>query len=286
MVISTILLIGFIPQARSLCCIHIGEGDAALVTTPSGKSLLIDGGGFLIPGPAAEREGRFDVGAEVVVPYLKRLGLRKIDAVLLSHPHPDHFGGLKAVFENFPVGEFWWSGDRFPDESFDRLIEGIESKKVAMKILKEDDRFGWDEGEVAVYYPDRIDSARKINDNSIVVRLDLGGKGILFPGDVEKIGERFLQETESQPVAILKIPHHGSRSSSSVPFIDWARPQFAVASLGDGNMFGFPHAGILERYELRGTQVYRTDRDGAVTFTWSRGFPRRPIVVLTTASGK
>lgn len=262
--------------------LDVGEGDAALVTTPAGKSLLVDGGGFLVPEKREKREGRFDVGTEVVVPYLKRLGIRRIDTVLLSHPHPDHYGGLIAVLDAFEVGEFWWNGESFPDESFDRLLDRIRSKEVPLRILRDGDLLPWDEGTVEVLYPDRIDRTRKINDNSLVVLLDLAGVGILFSGDIEKEGEKYLQERQAPAIAILKIPHHGSRTSSSVPFIDWARPRFAIASLGEKNMFGFPHEGVLEKYERRGVDLYRTDRDGAVIFAWPRDSSGHSISIQTT----
>src|SRR5262249_38894464 len=159
-----LVFLAFIPWRHTdleVIFLDVGQGDAALVLTPSGKSLLVDGGGFLIPGEQ-DREDRFDVGREVVVPYLKRRGLNKIDAVLLSHPHPDHFGGLKAVFEAFDVGEFWWSGQRFPDESFDELLEAVQDHSVATKILKAGDAFAWADCDVKVLYPERIDPARNI----------------------------------------------------------------------------------------------------------------------------
>ena len=272
----------FLPRDLEITFLDVGQGDSALVRTHEGKTLLVDGGGFLIPGKG---KPDFDVGEEVVVPFLKRSGVDHLDAVLLSHPHPDHYGGLEAVFRGMPVGEFWWNGQKFPDATFDALLAVVEEKGLPMKILKEGNTFDWNGLGVEVFYPDRINPARNINDNSLVVRLTSGAVKILFTGDIEKEGEKRLSERLIQ-ADILKIPHHASRTSSSIPFMDTVRPSFAVASLGEKNMFGFPHPDILERYERRGTRVFRTDRDGAVTLRVPRDFPRRPISSRTVFSPK
>lgn len=265
--------------------LDVGQGDSALVLTPSGKTLLVDGGGFLIPGQDT-RQSRFEVGRDVIVPYLKRRGIEGIDAVLLSHPHPDHFGGLKGVLDAFPVGEFWWNGQRFPDASFDQLLETVRSKSVRFKILKDGDVFDWAECGIEVLYPGRVDPGRNINDNSLVVRLRFGESSVLFTGDIEKEGERALADLRDIRADVLKIPHHASRTSSSVPFIDSVKPSVAVASLGEDNLFGFPHEGILEKYRRRGVAVYQTGLDGAVTVRLSPASPKKSPAIRTFSSGR
>lgn len=267
-------------QDLQVTFLDVGQGDSALIQTPTGKTLLIDGGGFLIPG----QKNAFDVGAEVVVPYLKRMGIKKIDRILLSHPHPDHFGGLRAVVDAFPVGEFWSNGQTFPDESFENLQQKIAAHSFPQRILKEGDQWEWEGLGFQVFYPDHIDLSRNINDNSLVVRITFGQASLLFPGDIEKKGERFLSDRPGLQSTILKIPHHGSKTSSSVPFIDTISPQIAVASLGEGNNFGFPSEGVLEKYQRRGVQVFRTDQNGAVTLTVPRAFPKKSISIHTLFS--
>jgi competence protein ComEC len=279
-----------IPRSEvELVFLDVGQGDATLVLTPEGRSLLVDGGGFLIPGRERRREG-FDVGREVIVPYLKRRGIERLDAVLLSHPHPDHFGGLRGVFEALPVGEFWWSGQTFPDESFEALLEAVRRGGAVPRVLRAPQSFSWSTGTVDVLYPDRIHRARSINDNSLVVRLNFGGESVLFAGDIEDLGEEALADRVDVRATVLKIPHHASRTSSSVPFIDSVNPVIAVASLGEDNLFGFPHEGVLEKYGRRGVRIFRTDRDGAVTVRLfprpSPGSPRRPPSIRTFSSGE
>lgn len=262
--------------------LDVGQGDAALVLSPDGHSLLVDGGGFLIP--SEKRRGNdFNVGERVVVPFLKWRGVKKIDAILLSHPHPDHYGGLAAVLSHFPVGEFWWNGQNFPDATFDRLLSKLREDGIPMKVFHQDDRFEWHGLTVQVLYPHVIDPYRSINDNSLIVKMISGNMAVLFSGDVEKEGERSLAESGLLKANILKIPHHASRTSSSIPFIDGvfrgASFPMAVASLGEGNMFGFPHEGILEKYERRDVQVFRTDRNGAVIFQVPPDFPKTPVSI-------
>jgi competence protein ComEC len=273
--------LNFLERDLEVTFLDVGQGDAALVLTPERKTLLVDGGGFLIPG----KPPSFDIGSEVLVPYLKRRGIRRIDAILLSHPHPDHYGGLQAVVENFPIGEFWWNGGTFPDETFDHLLQTVAGKEIPARILREGDRFEWEGLSLEVLYPPGINPKRSINDNSLVVRLSFGEARFLFPGDIEKEGERALEDLRIE-AEVVKIPHHASRTSSSVPFIDGVRPRYAIASLGEDNFFGFPHPGVLEKYERRGVKVCRTDRDGAVTIVVSPEFPRRPIAIRTFSSGE
>jgi competence protein ComEC len=153
-------------------------------------------------------------------------------------------------------------------------------------MLRSGEDFAWGGGRVEVFYPDRVSRGRSINDNSLVVRLSFGEADVLFAGDIEKEGEMALADRFPIESTLLKIPHHASRTSSSVPFIDSVRPAVAVASLGEDNLFGFPHAGVLEKYERRGVRVHRTDRDGAVTVRLSPGLPRKSPAIRTFFSGE
>lgn len=269
LLLSLLLCLGFIPIPKILSrqlevtFIDVGQGDAALLQTPQGKTILIDGGGFLIPG----RPVLFDVGTEVVVPYLKQRGIRKLDLVILSHPHPDHYGGLKAVTASFPIGEFWWNGQRFPDQTFDRLMETLNDKGIPLRQVSAPLKTSIDSVLLEVLHPEKLLYKGGINNNCLVLRVVHGKTSFLFAGDIEREAE---EELVSLPrnlrSTVLKIPHHGSRTSSSVPLIDKISPQYAIVSLQERNMFHFPHEGVLEKYKRRGIQVLRTDLNGAITF--------------------
>ncbi len=283
---SAVLLMIFLgghhfPNELQVTFIDVGQGDSTLVQTPQGKSLLIDGGGFLIPG---QKANAFDVGKEVVVPLLHHRGVRRLDAILLSHPHPDHYGGLAAVIREFDVGEFWWNGQEFPDESFQKLLSLLQAKRIPIKLLLASQKFTWNDLQMEVLYPEKVISYRNINDNSLVLRMTYGAARFLFPGDIEKIGEETLSDKVDIQATVLKIPHHASRTSSSIPFIDSVQPLYAVASFAEGNFFGFPHPDILERYERRGVRVFRTDKYGAVTFQVPSTFPKPDISIEATSS--
>ena len=209
---------------------------------------------------------------------LKRKGVEKIDLMILSHPHPDHYGGLQAIADALPVDEFWWNGQSFPDATFDTLMNRLHGAKLREIRAPFSQKFG--AVRLDLLYPETITPALGINDNCLVMKLIYGDASFLFAGDIEEYAEQVIASSPGDLRAdVLKIPHHGSRTSSSVPFIDAVAPRYAVVSLADGNMFHFPHEGVLEKYERRGIQVFRTDRHGAVTFTTNgRTLQVRPFV--------
>ncbi len=236
-----------------LTFISVGQGDAALVEFPYGKRMLIDGGGFYGTD--------FDVGERVLAPFLRQKGIGRIDYVVLSHPQIDHAGGLRFVVENFGVEEFWWNGDgglRELSASLERrgvptLIKDASTPPVVINGVR-----------VEFLYPDK-DTLLDGNNRSLVLRLGFKGVTFLFTGDLEEEAEHLLlSRRPGLRSTVLKVPHHGSRSSSMEKFIDTVRPGAAVVSAGYRNPFGFPHKEVVERYTQAGVALFRTDRDGAV----------------------
>jgi competence protein ComEC len=253
------------PRRRGLevTFLDVGQGDCTLIRTPAGETILIDGGGFLIPG----KPPPFDVGEKVVVPYLKREGVRKIDLMILSHPHPDHYGGLRAVAESFPVNAFWWNGQNFPDPTFDRLLTLLQEKGTRRHLVLAPFSNQIGGVKLEIVYPNEINPKRGINDNCLVLQMTYGKTSFLFTGDIERKAEEVIVDLpQALQANVLKIPHHGSKTSSSVPFIEKVSPQYAVVSLDENNWFNLPHPGTLEKYQRRGITLFRTDRHGAVTF--------------------
>ena len=235
------------------------QGDATLVQLPGGAAVLVDGGGDL-RGLAPPR---LDVGSRIVIPALAELGVTRLDAVVLTHPHPDHAGGLFAVLDQLPVGEVWLTGESGPGRIGDLLraraqargipvrepVPGaVEMAGVRIEVL----RSGWN-------------AARSTNDNSLVLRLVHGDVAVLLAGDVEALAEAELAQSGRELRSeLLKAGHHGSRTSSTDAFLRGVQPRYVVFSVGAHNPFGFPHAEVTARAQGLGASTWRTDR-GAVT---------------------
>lgn len=248
----------------AVAVLDVGQGDAILLRGPSGQTVLIDGGG--------EVEGRvtgYDVGARRVVPALRALGVRRVDVVILSHPHEDHVGGLVAVLQNFRVGLVLDSGLAHPAPSYARLRELVAERRIPHRPARRGMRVDLGDGvTAAVLLPEEpliIGSGSDPNLNSVVVRVTYHRVGALFAGDMEALNEsQLLAWGDEIRSAVLKVAHHGSRTSTTDAFVEAVRPLVAVISVGAMNPFGHPHRRTLDVLEEWGAAVYRTDRDGAV----------------------
>ncbi|HVR63337.1 MAG TPA: DNA internalization-related competence protein ComEC/Rec2, partial [Polyangia bacterium] len=245
--------------------LDVGQGDAAVVEVPGGRTMIIDGGGTY--------DGAFDPGQRVVEPYLRRRGITAVDLVALSHPHPDHLGGLPWILRRFPVRALWTSGDDGKNPAYQRLLAIARARQIALDAPARaalgpavvEPLGPWLDGRIAA------PPGMSVNDASLVLRIDFAGRSLLFPGDLEAAGEGELvgQATAGQSVRadVLKVPHHGSRTSSSDELLDAVAPSLAVASLGWQNRFRFPAPEVVARYAGRRIRWLRTDRAGAVTVT-------------------
>jgi competence protein ComEC len=248
--------------------LDIGQGDAAVIEAPGARVMLIDGGGV--------RDGLFDPGARIVEPFLRARGIDRIDIVALSHPHPDHLNGLFRVIERFDVGAFWSSGDDGHNPEYRRLVATARGRGIAIPQVVETALGGATVVPLGPFESDGPGADERIgappglsvNDASLVLRLGFAGRGVLFAGDLEADGEGELagRRDVGQVVAsdVLKVPHHGSRTSSSPELVAAVAPALAVISLGWRNQFHFPAPEVVARYDARGTRVLRTDRDGAI----------------------
>ena len=251
--------------------LDVGQGSAALLELPGGYTALIDGGGF-------SDNSVFDIGARVIAPFLWRNKIQTIDTLILSHPSSDHLNGLIFIARHFNVQTIWTNGESKTTLGYKRLREIVAGKHLNRPAFKQMPRKQLINGvEFLFLYPpaDFLDKKkngqkwRNANNNSLVIKVSFGGVSFLFPGDIMAVAEKELVRLAGADLAcdVLLVPHHGSRSSSSRPFLLKVKPDVAVISAGWKNRFRFPHATVLEAYQKRGCRILRTDRNGAVILT-------------------
>ncbi|HZT76002.1 MAG TPA: DNA internalization-related competence protein ComEC/Rec2 [Vicinamibacterales bacterium] len=241
--------------------IDVGQGDSAFVRFPRGRTLLVDAGGLSF-------SSAFDVGDRVVAPVLRGAGAYRLDVVALTHGDPDHIGGAASIVREFRPGEVW-EGIPVPrSEPLARLRAIAQRGGARWANVYAGDRVSIDGVEVAARSPHPAEWERQKvrNDDSLVLELRWRGVSILLTGDAGKAVEPDVAAAlPPAALRLVKVPHHGSVTSSSEAFVDAVRPQIAVVSVGRDNRFGHPVPAVLERYRARGAEIFRTDQDGAVT---------------------
>jgi competence protein ComEC len=241
-----------------LVVIDVGQGDGMLLLSPSGRSLLVDAGG--------SRDGRFDPGERCVAPELWHRGVHRVDALVVSHPHPDHVGGARFLLHAFRVAEIWEGPAPLRDLAWRSGRSGSDEARASRVTVAEGMEREWDGVRIAVRGPRRPvrPPVAVRNEDSVVLDVGLGEVHLLLPGDV--LGEA-ADALSLPPAFVVKVPHHGSRASSSPAFVSRVAPRLAVISVGARNPFGHPHPEVVERYRKAGALVLRTDRDGTVEVT-------------------
>jgi competence protein ComEC len=246
-----------------------GQGDALFVVLPDKTTMLVDASGSRnrSTSEGAFQGRRWDPGEDIVSPYLWRRGIKKIDMVVLSHPHEDHLGGLPAVVRNFRIGEFW-HGPNSAEPAFLGLLEMVREKKILERTLGAGDELERGGASLRTLWPVRLRRPPDLpsNDDSLVLRLSYHGASLLLPGDISKNVERELaasgEPLESQ---VLKVAHHGSNSSTTAEFLARVNPRLAIITGGSGGFGNLPSPETLTRLRDRGIQVFRPALDGATT---------------------
>jgi len=242
--------------------LDVGQGDAVALRSPAGRWILIDGGG----GP---RGPQGDAGRRVVVPFLRRHGAAQVAAVVATHAHADHFGGLPAVLEAFDPAFVLEPGQPVPDAGYLGFLGAVESDGAEWRPARRGDRLELDGVTVEVLSPDSAWAAGQvdINEQSVVLLVTYGTTRLLLTGDAGLPTEAHLAGRVGR-VTLLKIGHHGSRSATSDRWLDELQPAEAVISVGTRNRYGHPAPEVLDRLRAHGITVLRTDQRGTITFTF------------------
>ncbi len=235
----------------------VGQGDSALILFPRGGNILIDGG----------ERGQ---GKRVILPYLRKKGIRRLDTVILTHAHSDHVGGLIEILRNLQVGLVIDSGYPHTTDLYIEFLELVEEKNIPYRMVHRGQELtGYTDAEIKFLNPPHPfyeGRGSDINNSSVVVKLAYGEVQFLFCADIEEEIEKSLLNFYGSVLksSVLKVPHHGSKTSSSWEFIKEVNPEVAIISAGRGNRFGHPDSMTLMKYKRVGSEIYRTDVNGAI----------------------
>jgi competence protein ComEC len=258
--------------ATSVSILDVGHGSSILLQLPHNKNILIDGG-----GAGSEH---FNIGERVIGPFLWKKQLSHLDAVVVSHPHSDHYNGLEFILKHFHPGTLWVNGMTGNDPEYQQLLNLANKLDIAIKIPATDEMI-FQNGNTRLkcvnngfrtgYFSDKKKPSQtprfNTNDMSLVLRLETAGNSFLFPADISAtMANTLVSERKNLQANILVAPHHGSRSSMSQGFIETVAPQYIAISAGRNNPFNFPDKSFFD-LQKNGIQVLTTGRDGTLTFT-------------------
>lgn len=249
-----------------ISAIDVGQGDSIFVVSPDGHTMLVDAGG---PTGGSTHQGNFDIGEDVVSPYLWSRHVHRLDVVALTHAHSDHMGGMPAVLRNFRPRELW-VGHNPPIPAYQALLREAASLGIRVRSFSSGDTmpFGTATARILSPAPRYQPGDSPTNDDSLVLHLSYAGHSALLEGDAEASSEAAMLSLPPGDIAsdLLKVGHHGSKTSTIPPFLARVAPHLAVISVGPFNSYHHPPWETLEKLENEGARTWRTDMLGISTF--------------------
>ena len=254
-----------IPKNLKINFIDVRQGDSTFIITPKNKTILIDGGGIV--------NSEFDVGKSILLPYLLNRGYNRIDYIIISHFDFDHVGGLFTIMEELKVGTVIISMQGEESENYKKFKEVVKEKKINVVIVGKGDRVKIENDlYFDILWPnnENIIQENILNNNSMVCKLYYKNFSMLFTGDIEEIAEKEILKEYNNNLQIfnstvLKVGHHGSKTSSMQGFIEAVKPKIALIGVGKNNKFGHPNEEVLQRLQEIGVKIFRTDDYGEIS---------------------
>lgn len=247
-----------IPKGLDVTFLDVGQGDSTYVETPHRSKILIDGGGSM----SFNGEASFDVGQNILLPYLYYKNADSLDAIFISHTDYDHIGGILTILGNINVKKIFIGKQVQNDKNYEELLKLVHSRGIPLIELSKDDVVSIDNIIFTILNPgENSIQENAVNNNALVFKMSYKDVDILFTGDIERPTEDVLKNMDIDS-EVLKVPHHGSSTSSSKEFIDKVNPKISIIEVGKNN-YGQPNKDVIE-YLSRKSKLYRTDLDGAI----------------------
>lgn len=257
LIASFLMLFTFNTTAQNLKIhfIDVGQGDSILIEEAGGKNILVDGG------------DRADRIAAEIINYLKDQNVKKLDYIISTHPHADHIGGLVDIIDTFEVENILDSGKIHSSKTYENYLIKIDQENINFATPRQGEKLEIGKSELLFLHPDEKLENYDLNNSSLVFVLKFNKQKFLFTGDIEeKVEQQLLEENPELKVDLIKVPHHGSKTSSSTNWIKSLKPQTAVIQVGDNN-YGHPSIEVIELYQNQGSSVFRNDLNGNIVVT-------------------